>query len=99
MDLDFLASTVAPETKDKGNLKNLIARDQDFRDCFIADEKVFQRVMADEETFLKISPTLYFHILLRKVHKELETTSHTIEQAGQGEIPPTMPMQETDFIN
>jgi len=86
IDLDFLVSTVAPEIKDKANLKTLIARDRDFRESFIADEKVFQRVMADEDTFLKISPKLYFNILLRKAHKEVETASHTIERAGTKKI-------------
>jgi len=86
IDLDFLVSAVAPEAKDKANLKNLIARDQDFRESFIADDKAFQGVMANEETFLKISPKLYFNILLRKAHKELETASHTIERAGTRKI-------------
>ena len=85
-DLDFLVSVVAPEVKDKAKLRQLIQQDEDFRDSFIGDEKTFCQVLADEELFLKISPRLYFEILLRKARKELETVSHTIETEGTKKI-------------
>jgi len=44
-------------------------------------------VMSDEEVFLKISPALYFEILLRKTLKELERTSHTTEKIGGEQVP------------
>jgi len=43
--------------------------------------------MTDEEVFLKISPALYFEILLRKTLKELERTSHTTEKIGGEQVP------------
>jgi hypothetical protein len=85
-DLDFLVSVVAPEVKDKAKLRQLIQQDEDFRDSFIGDEKTFRQVVDDEELFLKISPELYFEILLRKARKELETASHTIEIEGTKKI-------------
>ena len=63
-DLDFLIETVHPEVIDKLKLKQIIREDEAFRNTFIADEKVFRRLMDDEEIFLKISPTLFFEILL-----------------------------------
>ena len=85
-DLDFLVAAVAPEVKDKTKLKSLLVSDQDFRDGFIGDDKVFYRIMADEDVFLKISPRLYFEILIRRARNELETTTHTIEKAGTQKI-------------
>ena len=85
-DLDFLVATVAPEVRDKTKLKSLIASDQDFRDGFIGDKKVFYRIMADEDVFLKISPSLYFEALIRRARNELRTTTHTIEKAGAQKI-------------
>ena len=85
-DLDFLVSVVAPDVKDKVKLRQLIQQDEDFRDSFIGDEKTFRQVVADEELFLKISPRLYFEILLRKARKEMETASHTIEIEGTKKI-------------
>ena len=43
--------------------------------------------MNDEEVFLKISPSLYFEVLLRRALKELETATHTVERSGSQSIP------------
>ena len=59
-DLDFVVETGAPEVSDKANLKKIIREDEDFRNTFISDEKVFRRVMDDEAILLKISPVLFF---------------------------------------
>jgi len=86
-DLDFVVQAAAPESKNKAKLRELIKEDEDFRKGLVGDEKVFRRVMADEEIVLRISPALYFEILLRNAIKELEKASHTIERAGTQAIP------------
>jgi len=86
-DLDFVIWEAAPEFSDKEKLKQIIREDDDFRRALVGDERVFRRVITDEEIFLKISPALYFEILLRKTLKELEKTSHTIEKVGGEQVP------------
>lgn len=86
-DLDFVVQEAAPESGDKEKLKQLIREDEDFRRALIGDDRVFRRVMADEEIFLKISPALYFEVLLRKTLKELEKASHTVERVGGEQVP------------
>ncbi|MBI5966241.1 MAG: hypothetical protein HY882_00085 [Deltaproteobacteria bacterium] len=86
-DLDFLVETVSPEVKNKERLKQIIREDEDFRNSFIGDEKVFRRLMDEEETFLKISPPLFFEILLRKAAHELEGVSYTVEKTSTMKIP------------
>jgi len=86
-DLDFLVETASPEVTDKPGLKQIITEDEDFRNTFIGDEKVFGRLMDDEEIFLKISPTLFFEILLRKAANDLEQVSYTIEKTSTMRIP------------
>ena len=86
-DLDFLIETVSPEVTDKPRLKLIIEEDEDFRNTFISDQKVFKRVMDDEEIFLKISPSLFFEILLKKAVNDLEKVSYTIEKSGTVKIP------------
>jgi hypothetical protein len=81
-ELDFLVAAAAPKVSDKTRLRRLIETDDDFRQAFIGDEKTFRKVMADDEVFLKISPRLYFEILLRKTRRELEGAGHTIEREG-----------------
>jgi hypothetical protein len=86
-DLDFLISAAAPDVVDKAGLKRHILTDPDFRDAFVADDKTFERIESDRETFVRISPALYFEILLRKARSELERTGHTVEKAGGQRIP------------
>ncbi len=85
-DLEFLVSTAAPETGDKARLKQIIEEDEDFRNAFIDDARTIRKVVSDKESFLKISPRLYFEILLRKVRKELAAASHTIEHGGPHKV-------------
>ena len=54
-DLEFLIDTVCPGVSDKPALKQSIRTDEDFRNTFIGDAKVFKRVMGDDEILLKIS--------------------------------------------
>jgi len=86
-DLDFVIREAAPEFGDKEKLKQIIREDDDFRKALIGDDRVFREVMGDEKIFLKISPALYFEILLRKTLRELEKTSHTIEKIGGERVP------------
>ena len=86
-DLDFLVETASPEVRDKYRLKQIIREDDDFRNTFIGDEKVFQRVMDDDEILLKISPTLFFEILLTKALNNFKEVSYTVERSITMRIP------------
>lgn len=86
-DLDFLVETASPEVADKTRLKQIISDDEDFRSSLLTDEKVFKRVMDDDEVFLKISPVLFFEVLLRKVAEDLEGASYTVERSSTMKIP------------
>ena len=79
-DLDFLIETVSPEIRDRSGLKRIIQEDEDFRKSYSGDEKVFRRVMNEEEILLKISPPLFFEILLRRTAADLEVAGYTIER-------------------
>jgi hypothetical protein len=86
-DLDFLVEAASPGVFDKPKLKQILREDEQFRHTFIEDEKVFRRLMDEEEIFLKISPALFFEILLRKVARDLKGVSYTIEKTGTTKIP------------
>ncbi len=98
-DLDFLVETVCPEVKDQARLKQIIAEDEDFRNSFIADEKVFRRLMDEKEKFLEISPLLFFEILLRKTAQELEGASYTVEKTTTMKIPVFDTKEVVDLLN
>ena len=86
-DLDFVVENVAPGSADPDQLKRLISEDPQFRAAMVGDESLLQRVQSDDEIFLYISPALYFEILLRNSHRELETAAYTEEREGRMSIP------------
>jgi len=86
-DLDILVDTASPEVTNRPTLKQIIREDEDFRNSFVADDKVFRKLMNDEEIFLKISPTLFFEVLLRKAAKDLAGVSYTVERTSTMRIP------------
>ena len=86
-DLDFMVAEAAPGATNKERLQQLVQEDAEFRKALVGDDRVFHRVMNDEEIFVKISPTLYFEVLLRRALRELEVATHTVERAGKQSIP------------
>ena len=86
-DLDFVVDEVAPGARNKEQLKQLILEDAAFRKALLEDDKVFNRLIVEEEAFLKISTPLYFEVLLRRSLKELKSTTYTIERSGRENIP------------
>ena len=86
-DLEFLIETVHPEVIDKLKLKEIIREDEGLRSTFITDQRVFGRLMDDEEILLKISSRLFFEILLRRVANEFKGVSYTLEKTSSMKIP------------
>ncbi len=86
-DMDFLVRTVSPEVKDRNGFGRVLEEDEDFRKSYMGDDKVFHAVMNDEEIFLKISPGLFFEILLRRTLSDLEAAGYTMEKERTMKIP------------
>jgi hypothetical protein len=81
-DLHFLAETAAPTVRGKAELKRVLREDADFRKSFIESEEVARSVLDEEENFVRISPVLFFEILLRRAVKDLGARGYTIEKDG-----------------
>ena len=86
-DLDFLVSIVLPGLSNALSVREAIRNDPTYRKAIVSDERVFFQVINDKESFLKISPSLYFEVLLRRAQKDLISSSYTIEREGRGNIP------------
>jgi hypothetical protein len=98
-DLDFLVESAFPEIRDRSRMKAILREDKDFRRSFILEEKVFDRVMNDEEVFLKISPGLFFEILLRRAGADLKVRGYTLEKDRARKIPVFDAQEVGDFLN
>lgn len=86
-DLDFLIDAVSPDVSDKPALKRIISEDEDFRNTFLSEEKVLRRLMDDDEILLKITPRLFFEILLRKTLDNLQRIGYTLEKTSTMRVP------------
>jgi hypothetical protein len=86
-DLDFLIETVAPTTKDIYGMKRILREDPVLRNSFIQNEQVFRRVIDDDRSFLRMSPSLFFEVLLRKARQDLKQVSYTLEKTRTMSIP------------
>ena len=86
-DLDFLVAIVLPGLSNALSVREAIRNDPAYRKAIVSDERVFSQVINDKESFLKISPSLYFEVLLRRAQKDLISSSYTIEREGRGNIP------------
>ena len=77
----------APNARDPDRLKRLARQDEELRKALVSDDAVFEHVMADDEAFVRVTPALYFEVLLRRALRELETLTHTVERSGRQAIP------------
>jgi len=86
-DLHFIVSHAARGSSDPDRLKRAIMEDDQLRVAMVSDPSLFEQVMNDDEVFLHVSPALYFEILLRKAHGELQVATYTVERSGRESIP------------
>ena len=86
-DLDFVIGLATPNARDPERLKLMARQDEKLRKALVSDDAVFEHVMADDEAFVRVTPALYFEVLLRGALRELETSTHTVERSGREAIP------------
>ena len=71
-DLQFVIEEAGSGSLDPERLKQMVRDDSSFRNVLMSDEKVFNRVVfSEDEELLRISPVLYFDVLLRRALKIL----------------------------
>ncbi len=85
-DLEFLVGAVAPHVSDPQRMMRAIRQDENLRVAIVGDDRVFRRVVEDEEILVRISPALYFEVLLRRAGKDLEEATYTVERSGKQRI-------------
>ncbi len=87
-DLRFVVQTVATERTDHDRIVELVRDKPDIIDQMLNDEKLFRRLMYDEEAIVKVSPWLLFTVLIRRAAREMPHERFTIERIGVGERVP-----------
>jgi hypothetical protein len=79
-DILFMVETLIPGRPDKERLVELVKDDEGFVETMLRDKELFDRVMGDEEILVKISPKLFFAVLLERIRRDLEKETYTVER-------------------
>jgi hypothetical protein len=79
-DLLLMIETLIPERTDKERLVELIKDDVSFIEAMLRDEELFDHVVGNEEILVKISPKLFFAVLLERIRRDLEKETYTVER-------------------
>jgi hypothetical protein len=79
-DLRFLVETLVPERKDIEQVVNSLGNDEELLEAMLQDDRLFQRLISDGESFLLVSPHFFFKILLLRAQRDLEQEVYTVER-------------------
>jgi hypothetical protein len=83
-DLRFIVETVATSRRDYDHIVDLIRDKEDFLEPMLEDPKLTARLSHDEEAFVRISPYLFFSVLLRRLRRELEKEAYLLDLDPNG---------------
>jgi len=99
-DLRFVVEEAGPDAMNPERLKELIRNDPSFRNALVGDDRVFKRIVSsEEEDLLRVSPVLYFDVLLRRALKDLGQESHTLERSGSDTVVVFDTDKVTEFLS
>ncbi len=82
VDFQFIAESLCEEEKKQPQLLALIRRDPESLDEILNHEKLLKQVALGKDLFLRISPYLYFELLLRRAILDIEREAYTLETIG-----------------
>lgn len=86
-DLHFMIETLLPERRDVDYLVGVLREDKEFFRAMLGADRLFQRFATDREILVKVSPRLYFAVLLQQVSKDLRKATFTIERSQRQRLP------------
>jgi hypothetical protein len=75
-----------PGRADQEHLVDRLTSDGTGLETMLEDDRLFQRLMREEDILLQISPWLFFTVLLRRAWRDLEREAFTIEQRGRQKV-------------
>jgi hypothetical protein len=84
-DLRYVVETVATKRQDTEHVVELIRGKPDILEPMLEDPKLAERLLNDEETFARVSPWLFFAVLLRRVQRDVGQKSFVFEIGAAGQ--------------
>ena len=85
-DVLFIVDTLKPERADRERLADRLMADETQLETMLDEDRLFQRLMREENVLLQLSPWLFFSVLLRRAWRDLEREAFTVEQRGRQKV-------------
>ncbi|MDA1035441.1 MAG: hypothetical protein O3B65_01005 [Chloroflexi bacterium] len=86
-DLAFVTNDEQRRWPDPNELRLSLAHDEPLRSEILGDDRLFRRVLNLDDALIRVSPRLFFEILLRRAVLELSKTAHVREWTGAERVP------------
>jgi hypothetical protein len=79
-DLAFLIRTLIPDCRDIPQMMRTLREDEEILEGMLEDERLFRILTDDPDALVRISPRLFFSVLLSRVRRDLKGRSYTVER-------------------
>jgi hypothetical protein len=97
-DLAFLVETLMPGYRDPEEALSLLAGEDEMIERMLDEDRLFERVTGEKEILVRISPWLFFTVLLRRARRDLEGEAFTVEERARQKVVLFDADQVTDLI-
>lgn len=85
-DYIYMIRTLLPQTEDSGKMMRALREDSDILNGMIEDPRLLKRILSSEEEIVKISPQLFFAVLIVAVRKDLDDLPFTLERSAHDAV-------------
>jgi hypothetical protein len=82
----FIVDTLMSPRANREQMADRLVADEARLETMIDDNRLFERLMKEENILLQISPWLFFSVLLRRARRDLEQEGFTVEQRGRQKV-------------
>jgi hypothetical protein len=82
-DLLFLIKTLIPNCSDCTRMMRVLRDDEEILEGMLSDEKLFKILIENPDSIIRVSPHLFFTVLLNRVKNDLKSKSFTVERQAR----------------
>ena len=79
-DFAFLIRTLIPDCRDIPQMMRTLREDEEILGGMLEDERLFRILTDDPDALVRVSPRLFFSVLLARVRRDLKERSYTVER-------------------
>ncbi len=78
-DLSMILKILMPGHRNKQRMMRIMRQDSDILDGMLRDERLFKSLLDNPESIIRVSPYLFFTVILYRVRNKLKNQSYTVE--------------------